>query len=185
MVDFKKLGKKPIAPAKPRMSALAAAVAEAELDEAREPLFDPGREVAAFLSIAQQPPKPGKNEWVKAVFRCRDGVERAVLFCVSNRSMHASAKRIKSLCAALLGAPDLDALAQVDPENAFLDALMGLDNGSCFADPEDPRYAGNYVGKDVEVITQRGADIEEKPGEFFRNTSFRMVEDDAPEDAAE
>jgi hypothetical protein len=162
------LPKKNAAP-KPRVSALAAAVRDADAAGSREPLFDPGQTEAAFVSLRENPPVAGKDPWVKALFECDDGVQRAVLFCVSPRSLSSSAPRIKSLAMALVGTDDVDAYTDWDPAGEFVDALLGIEN-------EKSSVVEQYVGKRVIVCTSRGSDTRDG-SDFFRNTTFKMIEE--------
>lgn len=174
--------KKTATPGKPRVSALAAAVAAASPEGERDPLFDlPEGGGAAeypctFQGFARQEIVPGRKEWARATFQVdgEDG-QRVQLFCIDSQSLASSGPRIKSMAMAIIGCSDEEEYNAFDPHGQFIDGLLGdlesfeAGGGMGTVTPND------YVGAKVVAVVTRGGAVGDS-GDFYRNATFRPGE---------
>lgn len=178
MAQAKKTAVKPTA--RPRVSAIAAAVAAAgEMGGDQSPQFEPGEHTAVFLGLEEKPPVSGKNTWIVAKFEYQ-GEERVVLLCTGAKALDTTAKRLKALNMALIGCDSVEEYNQADPHGEFTDGLLG------FLESFDSPVLGTvtpseYAGKAVTVKAVRGSEVPDKPGEYYVNCNFSIAGEEAAE----
>lgn len=177
-------------PARPRVSAVAAAMAAAEdVGSGRPPEFEPGDHIATFNGLAERPHVPGHQTWIDASFTDAEGTQREVRFCTSAKALDTTGKRLKNLCKALVGVPSVEEYNAFDPHGEFLDGLLGfLETFEATVGEEKMQInPSEYVGTKLRVIAVQGNAVldketgEAKAGEFYVNCRFESV--DAEESA--
>lgn len=167
----------------PRASAFARAAAASAPAEPRGDEFDPGEYRVRLKDVHESDNGSFGFTFLGAGDDEEIG-ERIQWFSTKGKSAHVSGPRIKSLCMALLGlaASDVDEYNEFDPNGEFVDTIL-----RCELDAAAEYMAEHGVAKsakaarkvldDAEVLIKVSKGGEKDDGGFFRNASFRPVED--------
>jgi len=169
---------------RPRVSAVQARMAQyhGAVSEARDPQLPEGTFRVRFTSVEEPPPVPGKDAW--AIFKfgvigsndpqVAEGTTCACIFCVSSKSLQASAPRINALCAAAAGfSTDKEGMAAFyawDANSEFYDASLGNVNALS-------EQGFTLVGRAVDVDVLRGKATPDG-ADFYREYRWHPVPDE-------
>ena len=174
--------------AKSKVSAFARAAASSETREQGEE-FDPGSFRVKFKEARE-----AENGSIGITFTGagddEDLGERVQWFSTKGKASYVSGPRIKSLCMALLGMgkADEDTYNEFDPAGEFLDAIIrsDLDAAAEYMAEHDVAKNADVAREaldEAEVIIKVTKGGEKDDGGFFKNASFKPVEDDSEEDS--
>lgn len=189
---------------KPRVSKMAAATASAGADSEQLPLFpEPGKFYVKYERCVAPEPVAGKSwEGLRFEFtgiaKDKKLGEVAQLFATNQKALAQSGPRMRSLCRSLIGLTKADdaAFSEFDPHGEFADAIYSneIETAAEYVvehakslpkalRPADAEEAAERLqNAKLEAIVSKGSDTDD--GDWFRNTSFRPLEDVA-EDADE
>lgn len=185
MAASKFAGKKKAAPAKPKVSKMAASVAASEARAPKAPFFpEPG----LFTVVCHGIEEGEKAGWYKAKFENDEIGEVVQLHSFNGDAAYISGPRVKRLAMALLGMTDEAEYDAFDGDKSgyFVDALQSIDHDASPPDMDQTylEIAQELLGSaQIQVKVRRGKDAQD--GDWYRDVDYLPLDAEAEEEEEE